>query len=311
MLGSALLRRLEADSYTEVITRARTELDLTDGPMVRAFFEEQRPEYVFLAAARVGGIQANDRYRAEFIHTNLAIQTTVIDTACRSGVERLLFFGSNCVYPKNCPQPMKEDYLHTGPLEPTSEAYAVAKIAGMAMCDAYNRQYGTRYLSLIPPTIFGPGDHFDSESAHVMSALIYRFHRARQDDQPDVEIWGSGSQRREFIYVDDLADACMFMMSVEDEALRQVAEGTGWVLNVGTGEDLRVLELASRIARVVGYDGDITTDPSRPDGAQRKLLDSTRVRQLGWSPQVSFEDGLQRTYDWYRKNGIKLAHALR
>ncbi len=300
LLGSALLQRLQADGYARVITRTHAELDLTDGAAVRAVFEAERPEYVVLAAARVGGISANDTYRAEFIHTNLAIQTAVIDAAYRAGVARLLFFGSNCAYPKDGAQPMSEEHLLAGPLEPTSEAYAVAKIAGMAMCDAYNRQYGTSFVSLIPPTLFGPGDHFDSRSSHVLSALIDRFDRARERGQPSVEIWGTGAQRREFMYVDDMADACVFVLELDDDMLRSVAEQTRWVLNAGLGQDMTILDLAGQVAGVVGYEGEITTDASRPDGAAQKLLDSSRIRRLGWSPQVTMRDGLERTYRWYR-----------
>lgn len=311
LLGSALLRRLETDGYTNVIAWTHAELDLTDGVAVRAAFQAERPEYVVLAAARVGGIWANDSYRAEFIHANLAIQTTVIDAAYRAGVSRLLFFGSNCAYPKDGPQPMDEEHLLTGSLEPTSEAYAVAKIAGMAMCDAYNRQYGSSFVSLIPPTLFGPGDHFQLGSSHVVSALIDRFDRARERGQPSVEVWGTGTQRREFMYVDDLADACIIVLGMDDDTLRSVAKETRWVLNAGPGQDMTILELATQVAGVVGYGGEITTDPARPDGATRKLLDSRRIRRLGWSPRVTIRDGLERTYRWYRANAVEVSDGLR
>lgn len=311
LLGSALLRRLEADGYTEVITRTHAELDLTDAPAVRVFFEDQRPEYVLLAAARVGGIGANDRYRAEFIHTNLAIQTSVIDTAYRSGVERLVFFGSNCAYPKDCPQPMMEDYLLSGYLESTSQPYAIAKIAGMAMCEAYNRQYGTCFISLLPPTLYGPRDNFDARSSHALSGLITRIDEAKETNSETVAVWGSGAQRREFLYVDDLADACLLLMNLGDEALRAAFGNTGWVLNVGSGEDLAIMELASVVQQVVGFEGRVVPDTSYPDGADRKLLDSRRFRRLGWTPETSLREGIERTYDWFLGSRTKAAHGLR
>lgn len=300
LLGSAILRRLKFGRYMNVITRTHAELDLTNGAAVRAIFETESPEYVILAAAKVGGIWANDTYQAEFIHTNLEIQNSVIDAAYRAGVRRLIFLGSNCAYPKDAPQPMNEEHLLTGALEPTSEAYAIAKIAGMAMCAAYNRQYGTSFVSLIPPTIFGPGDNFDSQSSHVISALMDRFDRAREYGQKSVEIWGTGTQRRELMYVDDLADVVLFTLKIADVDLRSVTENTGWILNTGVGQDMTILELATLITRLVGYKGSIKTNQHKPDGAHQKLLDSSRIRSLGWNPKVSVNNGLQITYSWYK-----------
>ena len=300
LVGSALLRRLQARGYTNIVTRTHAELELTGQARVREFFGKEQPEYVFLAAAKVGGIQANLAQPAEFIHTNLAIQTSVIDAAHVTGVKRLIFFGSNCTYPRECPQPMREEYLLTGPLEPSSEVYAVAKISGMKMCDAYNRQYGTCFLSVIPATLYGPNDNFDSETSHVLSALLARFHRAREANEGEAIIWGSGRPRREFLYVDDLADACIFLATLDEAELRTAIEDCGWVLNCGSREDLAISELASLIKRAVGFQGEIQTDLSRPDGAARKLLDSSKIARLGWSPRVSLTDGIAMTYSWYR-----------
>lgn len=311
LVGSALIRQLEAQGYVNLVTRSRTELDLTDPAAVKAFFQRERPEYVFLAAARVGGIWANQSYPAEFIYTNLAIETSVIHSAYLAGVKRLIFFGSNCVYPQQCPQPMKEEYLLTDRLESTSEPYAVAKIAGMKMCEAYNRQYGTCFLSLIPPTVFGPNDSFDADTSHVLSALVRKCHEANQVDGDRVVIWGSGNQRREFIYVDDLARACVFVMNLEDGSLQSAAQECGWVLNAGTGDDLTIRELASVIQHVVGFEREIEPDLSRPDGAPRKLLDSSRLLRLGWSPKVSLREGIERTYEWYLSTQKALGHGVR
>ena len=299
-MGSALIRALRANKYTNIVTRSHAELELTDPVPVRAFFETEKPEYVFLAAAKVGGIQANFNYPAEFIQINLSIQNSVIHAAYLSGVKRLMFFGSNCTYPKDCSQPMGENQLFSGSLESTSEPYAIAKIAGMKMCDAYNRQYGTSFLSVIPATLYGPHDNFDSETAHVLSALLTRFHIARESGQQEVAVWGSGIPRREFLYVDDLADACLLLMNIEESELKRAIGEIGWVINVGFGEDLSIKELASKIKRAVGYPGKIRTDPSRLDGVAQKLLDSRRVRNLGWLPKVMLEDGIGETYAWVR-----------
>jgi GDP-L-fucose synthase len=299
LVGSALMRRLQAGGYTNLITRTHAELDLTDQAAVREFFEREQPEYVFLAAAKVGGILANDTYPAEFIRDNLAIQTNVIHEAWRAGVKRLLFLGSSCIYPRDCPQPIKEEYLLTGPLEPTNRPYAVAKIAGIEMCWAYNRQYGTQYLAVMPTNLYGPGDNYHPENSHVIPALIRRFHEAKVKGEPSVTVWGTGTPRREFLYSDDMADACVFLMSLPDEKFDSVLNpphSAPPLINIGVGEDLTIRELAETIARVVGYEGKITFDPSKPDGTPRKLLDVSRLRALGWRARVSLREGLQNTH---------------
>ncbi len=290
LVGSALVRRLETEGCEHLILRTRTELDLTDAVDVNRFFEETRPRYVFLAAAKVGGIVANDTYPADFIRDNLAIQLNVIDAAYRCGVDRLLFLGSSCAYPKHAPQPMKEEHLLTGSLEPTNEAYAVAKIAGIRMCQAYRRQYGTRFFSVMPTNLYGPNDNFDLETSHVLPALIRRFHEAKQAGTRAVTLWGTGTPRREFLHVDDLADACVFLMW-QDHAAD--------LTNIGWGRDITVRELAELVAGVVGYDGTLHWDPSRPDGTPRKLLDTSRLTALGWTPRIGLEDGIRETYRWY------------
>jgi GDP-L-fucose synthase len=273
---------------------------LTDQAATRALFEKERPEYVFLAAARVGGIRANDTYPADFIRDNLLIQTNVIDAAFRVGVTKLLFLGSSCIYPKLAPQPMKEEHLLTGPLEPTNEPYAVAKIAGMSMCRSYNRQHGTNYVSAMPTNLYGPGDNFDLETSHVLPALIRRFHEATLEGRASVELWGTGTPRREFLYVDDLADALLHLMLHFDSS----PEGPDFV-NVGVGQDVPIAELASMVADVVGYRGQITWNPEMPDGTPRKLLDVSRLSALGWAAARPLRQGLEETYAWY------LAHAAR
>ena len=310
MVGSSLLRILKEFGATNVIAPAHGLLELTDESKVQAFFKEEQPEYVFLAAAKVGGIKANAAYPADFIRTNLSIQTNVLHAAFQSGVERLIFFGSNCVYPRDCPQPMSEEYLMSGPLEQTSEPYAVAKIAGMKMCEAYNLQYGTRFLTVIPPTMYGPHDNFDEQTGHALSALLCRFHQAKEASTDSVEIWGSGSPRREFLYVDDLAAACIFLMKLERDALERTVADTGWVINAGSGQDLTIRELANKVSDLVGFHGQILTDPERPDGAARKLLDSSRITSLGWSSQVGLDEGLEATYSWYRSTLAGVASGL-
>jgi GDP-L-fucose synthase len=298
LVGSALVRQLKARGYTNLITHTHAELDLTDQAAVRAFFEREKPEYVFLAAAKVGGILANNTYPAEFIRDNLAIQTNVIHEAWRAGVKRLLFLGSSCIYPRDCPQPIKEEYLLTGPLEPTNRPYAVAKIAGIEMCWAYNRQYGTQYLAVMPTNLYGPGDNYHPENSHVIPALIRRFHEAKIKGDPSVTVWGTGTPRREFLYSDDMADACVFLMSLPDEKFDSVLNpphSAPPLINIGVGEDLTIRELAETIARVVGYEGKITFDPSKPDGTPRKLLDVSRLTALGWVARVSLREGLQNT----------------
>jgi len=294
LVGSALVRRLQAEGFGEVITRDREELDLTDQRAVEDFFARERPEYVFLAAARVGGILANSRYPADFIRENLLIQTHVIDAAYRYGVKKLLFLGSSCIYPKHAPQPMKEEYLLTGPLEPTNEAYAVAKIAGLKMVEYYRRQYGFNGISLMPTNLYGPGDRFDPEQSHVIPALLRRFHEAKERGDGEVVVWGTGTPRREFLYVDDLADAAVFLMGRYDEEM--------WI-NVGVGEDITIQELAEMVKEIVGFRGRIVYDPSKPDGTPRKLLDVSRLFALGWRPRVSLREGLERTYRWYLEQG--------
>ena len=310
MLGSSLLRILKGLGATNAIAPAHGLLELTDESKVQAFFKEEQPEYVFLAAAKVGGIKANATYPADFIRTNLSIQTNVLHAAFQSGVERLIFFGSNCVYPRDCPQPMREEYLMSGPLEQTSEPYAVAKIAGMKMCAAYNRQYGTRFLTVIPPTLYGPHDNFDEQTGHALSALLCRFHQAKAASTDSVEIWGSGSPRREFLYVDDLATACIFLMKLERDTLERTVADIGWVINAGSGHDLTIRELANKVSDLVGFHGQILTDPERPDGAARKLLDSSRITSLGWSSQVGLDEGLEATYSWYRSTLAGVASGL-
>jgi len=290
LVGSAVVRRLERGGYTDIVTRGRRELDLTRQEQVDAFFAGADIDVVVLAAARVGGIQANNTRRAEFIRDNLLIQTHVIDAAQRSGVERLLFLGSSCIYPRDCPQPMREAHLLTGPLEHTNEPYAVAKIAGLKQCEACNHQYGTRYVSLMPTNLYGPGDNFDLESSHVLPALMRKIHAARQAGDAAVTVWGSGRPLREFLHVDDLADACVFLMEHDaDHGL----------VNIGSGEEVSIIDLARAIARVVGYDGDFELDPSKPDGTPRKLLDTSRMRGLGWRAGIDLETGLRDTYRWF------------
>ena len=293
LVGSAILRRLRSLGAQNLVFRTRAELDLTDGRAVSAFFDEERPAYVFLAAAKVGGIKANNDYPAEFLRDNLAIQTNVIHTSWKSGVEKLCFLGSSCIYPKLAAQPLREDSLLTGPLEPTNEWYAIAKIAGIKMCEAYRRQYGFDAISVMPTNLYGPGDNFDPESSHVLPAMIRRFHAAKQQHDASVVIWGTGTPRREFLHVDDMADATVFLMQGYDQAQH---------LNVGVGEDLTILELAHLVADVVGYQGQILTDPSKPDGTPRKLMDVSRLTALGWSAKVGLREGIAETYRWYVDN---------
>jgi GDP-L-fucose synthase len=290
LVGSAIVRRLQAGGYENLLLADRRALDLTSESAVEAFFAAQKPDYVFLAAAKVGGIHANDTYPAEFLRDNLAIQTNVIHSAWRNGVRKLQFLGSSCIYPKLAPQPMNEDCLLTGPLEPTNEWYAIAKIAGVKMCQAYRRQYGFNAISLMPTNLYGPGDNFDLQNSHVLPALLRKFHEAKQAGSPTVEVWGSGKPRREFLHVDDLADACLFLMlHHESEQL----------INVGWGEDVSIAELAALVGKVVGYAGQLRFDASKPDGTPRKLLDTGRLTALGWKPGIRFEDGIRSTYEWY------------
>lgn len=307
LVGSALLREFRRRNYANIITRTHAELDLTDSSAVRTFFEKERPEYVFLAAAKVGGIVANNTYPADFIHTNLAIQSSVIEEARRGGVRRLLFLGSSCIYPRDCPQPIKEEYLLTGPLEATNRPYALAKIAGIEMCWAFNRQHDTRYLAVMPTNLYGPGDSYDLENSHVLPALIRKIHAAKVSAQPEVVIWGTGTPRREFLYSDDLAEACAFVMSLPDgdfEALALRKDGQAPLLNIGCGEDQTILELAHVVRQVVGYEGRFVLDRSRPDGTPQKLLNIERIKALGWKPRVGLADGISLAYrDFLQRNG--------
>jgi len=290
LVGGAILRRLNAAGFSNLVVRSSQELDLRNQAATITFFDRERPEYVFLAAARVGGIRANATFPAEFIYDNLMIQANLIHQAYRHDVKKLLFLGSGCVYPKFCPQPMKEDYLLDGKLEPTNEPYAVAKIAGIKMCQSYNRQYGTRFISAVPANLYGPGDNFDLLDSHVIPALMRKFHQAKITGAPEVIIWGTGTPRREFLYVDDLADACLFLMERYQE---------GEIINVGVGQDLQILELARLVAAVTGFQGQIILDPSYTDGTPRKLLDISRLTALGWQARMPLADGLKKTYDWF------------
>jgi len=330
MVGSAIVRQLEAEGYTHIVTRTHAELDLIRQDQVEAFFKSEKPEYVFLAAAKVGGIWGNKTYPARFIYENIAVQTHVIHASCQNKVKKLLFLGSSCIYPKRCPQPIKEEYLLSGYLEATNEPYAIAKIAGLKMCQSYNREYGTRYISVMPNNLYGINDNFDLQTSHVLPALIRKFHLAKlaaaadwqglkreesifgpiPDDikrsiginpatnqpinasahQPAVVLWGTGSPRREFLYVDDLAAACLFLMNCYDESE---------IINIGWGKDQTILELAELIAKIVGYAGEVKWDQRKPDGTPRKLLDVSRLSALGWQAQVELEEGLRRVYQWY------------
>jgi GDP-L-fucose synthase len=297
LVGSAIVRRLQAAGFRNLVLRARNELNLTRQSAVESFFAEVRPEYVFFAAAKVGGILANDSYPAEFLQDNLVIQTNIIDAAYRNGTRKLLFLGSSCIYPKHAPQPMPEDCLLTGPLEPTNEWYAIAKIAGLKMCQAYRKQYGFNAISAMPTNLYGPGDNFSLKSSHVLPALLRKIHEAKEAGATEVEVWGTGTPRREFLHVDDLADACVFLMRNYD--------GDGWV-NVGWGRDETIAELADTIRRVVGFTGSLRFDSSKPDGTPRKLLDTTRLTALGWSPKIGLEAGIRSTYEWFLNNRASL-----
>lgn len=290
LVGSAIVRRLRAEGYSNIVGRTHQELDLRRQQDVEAFFASAPVDWVVLAAARVGGIHANNTQRADFIRDNLLIQANVIDAAYRHGVVRLLFLGSSCIYPRDCPQPMKEEHLLSGPLEHTNEPYAVAKIAGLKMCEAYNSQYGTRYVSLMPTNLYGPGDNFDLSSSHVIPALIHKIHSAKVNGDSVVTLWGSGSPRREFLHVDDLARACVFLMERDPQYA---------MINVGSGEEVSILELARTIAGVIGYHGEFRLDDTMPDGTPRKLLDSSRIRSLGFRPGIDLTSGLRDTYRWF------------
>ena len=287
MVGSAIHRKLKAEGFTNFVVRTSSELDLREQVAVREFFAEERPEYVFLAAAKVGGIMANNVYRAEFLLENLQIQNNVIDSAHRAGVTKLMFLGSSCIYPKMAPQPLREDYLLTGLLEPTNEPYAIAKIAGIKLCEAYRSQYGSNFISVMPTNLYGPNDNYDLENSHVLPAMIRKFHEAKAEGKPAVELWGTGSPRREFLHADDLADACYFLMQHYDEPE---------LVNVGTGEDLTIRSLAESIRQVVGYEGEIHWNTDKPDGTPRKLMDVQKLHNLGWQHTTGIEAGIRATY---------------
>lgn len=295
MVGSAIYRKLQQEGYTNIITKTSKELDLRRQAEVEKFFETFRPEYVFLAAAKVGGILANNTYRAEFLYDNLMIQNNVIHASYKYGVKKLLFLGSSCIYPKLCPQPMKEEYLLSGYLEPTNEPYAIAKITGIKMCEAYRDQYGCNFISAMPTNLYGPNDNYDLNNSHVLPALIRKFHEAKANNQKQVTVWGTGTPRRELMHVDDLADACLFLMNNYNEKK---------FVNVGTGKDISIGELAELVKKIVGYKGEIIFDTSKPDGTPKKLLDLTYLHSLGWNHRIELEEGIKMTYEDFLKNQL-------
>ena len=305
LVGSALMRQLEIQGYSNVVFRTHAELDLTNQTLVAEFFATEQPEYVILAAAKVGGIHANNTYPAEFIQENLAMQSNVIHQSYVSGVKRLLFLGSSCIYPRDCPQPIKEEYLLTGPLEPTNRPYALAKIAGIEMCWSYNRQYGTQFLAMMPTNLYGPGDNYHPENSHVIPAMIRKFHEAKVSNQDTVTIWGTGTPKREFLYSDDMAEACVFVMNLNDEQFKPLLaadrnDGLPPLLNLGSGNDLTIAELANLIKEVAGFEGEIVLDSTKPDGTMRKLMDSARLNQLGWGEKTQLKDGLTSAYQDFK-----------
>jgi GDP-L-fucose synthase len=296
LVGSAICRELERRGYTNLIKRTRQQLDLQDVSAVASFFAEEKPEYVVVAAAKVGGILANNTRPAEFIRDNLVIQNNIIEMSRQAGVNRLLFLGSSCIYPKLCPQPIKEEYLLTGALEPTNRPYALAKIAGVEMCWSYNRQYGTKYVAAMPTNLYGPGDNFDLNSSHVLPALVRKVIEAKAQGDPDVIVWGTGAPRRELLYSDDMAEACVHLLELEDTLYESLlSESHPPLVNIGTGEDITIRELAETVCRILGYDGRLTFDTSKPDGTPRKLMDSSRMHALGWKARTSLEDGIRKT----------------
>lgn len=297
MVGSAIVRCLEQRGYAAILTRSHAELDLTDQGQVRAFFAEEKPQEVYVAAAKVGGIHANNSYPAEFIYSNLMVEANLIHESWRTGVAKLLFLGSSCIYPRLAQQPMPEDALLTGKLEPTNEPYAIAKIAGIKLCESYNRQYGCDFRSVMPTNLYGPGDNYHPENSHVLPAMIRRFHEAKASDAPTVVIWGTGTPKREFLYVDDMARACVHVMDLPRETYAAHTDVMASHINVGTGEDLSIAELAQMVSEVVGYQGRIHYDTSKPDGTPRKLLDISRIRKLGWKPAVALRDGIATAYE--------------
>lgn len=301
LVGSALVRRLQKAGYSNLVLRKHDELDLTDQRAVAEFFQAEKPEYVFLAAAKVGGILANNTYPAEFIYNNLQIQNNIIHQSYLNGVKKLLFLGSSCIYPRLCPQPMKEEHLLTSALEPTNEPYAIAKIAGIKMCQSYNRQYGTNFIAVMPTNLYGPNDNFDLQSSHVLPALIRKFHEAKISGQPTVSVWGTGSPKREFLHVDDMADGCVFAMEHFDPTKEQNEAGDVF-LNLGTGEDVTIKELTEIVKSVVGFEGEIVWDASKPDGTPRKLLDMSKLHAMGWRHKIGLGEGVESAYAWFLEN---------
>jgi GDP-L-fucose synthase len=291
LVGSAIMRKLKDEGYNNLVYRTSSELDLRRQEDVEKFFNEEKPDYVILAAAKVGGIQANDIYSGEFIYDNIMIQSNVIEAAYQNNVDKLLFLGSSCIYPKHADQPMKEEYLLDGKLEPTNEAYAIAKISGIKMCEHYNKQYDTNFISVMPTNLYGPNDNFDLETSHVMPALIRKFHEAKINDKDEVVMWGTGKPRREFLHVDDLADAVVYLMNNYDGSE---------IVNIGVGKDISIQELAELIKEIVGFEGEIVNDTSKPDGTPRKLLDVSRLNKIGWSEDIELKEGIKMTYEWFK-----------
>jgi len=297
LVGSALVRQLQAQGYNNLLLKTKDELDLTCQSEVEQFFRQEKPEYVFLAAAKVGGIYANNTYRAEFIYQNLQIQNNIVHSSYKNGVKKLLFLGSSCIYPKFAPQPMKEEHLLTGELEYTNEPYAIAKIAGIKMCQAYNSQYGTNYIAVMPTNLYGINDNFDLNSSHVLPALIRKFYEAAESKLPSVTVWGTGKPKREFLFVDDLADACVYLMNTYNGSE---------IVNIGTGEDLSIAELAQLIKEETGYTGETVFDESKPDGTPRKLLDVSKLKSLGWTYKTPLREGIRKTLEWYKSTRVKV-----
>lgn len=304
LVGSAIMRQLDAMGYSNVLTRTHSELDLVNQAQVQAFFEKEKPEYVFLAAAKVGGIHANNTYPAEFIYQNMMIEANIVDAAYRNGVEKLLFLGSSCIYPRAVAQPMREDALLTDILEPTNEPYALAKIAGIKLCESYNRQYGTDYRSVMPTNLYGEGDNFHPENSHVIPAVMRRFHEAKERGDTEVVVWGSGKPMREFLHVDDMASACLYVMNLAKETYEVNTQPMLSHINVGTGVDCTIREMAETIKKVVGFEGELVFDSSKPDGAMRKLMDVSRLGAMGWKASIAFEEGLAATYEWYLETKV-------
>ncbi len=312
LVGSALVRTLHAQGFSNIITKSHSQLELTDKTAVDAFFQENKPDYVFLAAAKVGGIWANDNYPADFIYQNLQIQNNIIHAAKENKVKRLLFLGSSCIYPRNCSQPIKEEYLLTGSLEATNRPYALAKIAGIEMCWAFNRQYGTQYLAVMPTNLYGPGDNYDLNTSHVIPALIRKMHEAKISEQEQVVVWGTGTPKREFLFSDDLAQACLFLMNLSDEKFQMLisSKDIAPIVNIGCGEDLTIAELAQLIAKVVGFEGKIVYDASKPDGTPRKVLCVDKIAEAGWISKTTLKNGLAKAYQEFKQIDEKLTEAI-